>query len=38
MEATLDAGPKARVPPFIETGEIVRISTREGSYITRAKS
>lgn len=36
-EATLETGLKTRVPPFIETGEIVRISTDDGSYVSRAK-
>jgi elongation factor P len=36
-EATLETGLKTRVPPFIEIGEIVRISTDDGSYISRAK-
>ena len=36
-EATLETGLKTRVPPFIETGETVRISTDDGSYLARAK-
>jgi elongation factor P len=36
-EATLETGLKTRVPPFIEVGEVVRISTEDGSYISRAK-
>ncbi len=35
-EATLETGFKTRVPPFIETGEIIRISTSDGSYLSRA--
>lgn len=34
-EAELETGLKTRVPPFIETGEMVRISTEDGSYISR---
>ncbi len=36
-EATLETGLKTRVPPFIEIGETVRISTDDGSYVSRAK-
>lgn len=36
-EATLETGLKTRVPPFIEIGEVVRISTEDGSYVSRAK-
>ncbi|HPC95258.1 MAG TPA: elongation factor P [Sedimentisphaerales bacterium] len=36
-EATLETGLKTRVPPFISVGEIVRISTADGSYLGRAK-
>ncbi len=36
-EATLETGLKTRVPPFIEVGEIVRISTTDGAYLSRAK-
>lgn len=35
-EATLETGLKTRVPPFIETGEVVRINTADGSYLSRA--
>ncbi len=35
-EATLETGLKTRVPPFIEIGEVVRISTADGSYNSRA--
>ncbi len=34
-EAELETGLKTRVPPFIETGEMVRINTEDGSYIGR---
>ena len=36
-EATLETGLKTRVPPFIEIGEVVRINTDDGTYISRAK-
>lgn len=36
-EATLETGLKTRVPPFIGEGELVRISTADGSYQSRAK-
>jgi elongation factor P len=35
-EATLETGLKTRVPPFIEIGELVRVSTEDGSYLSRA--
>jgi len=35
-EVTLETGYKVRVPPFISTGEIIRIDTRSGEYIERA--
>lgn len=36
-EALLETGLKTRVPPFIQVGEVVRISTEDGSYLSRAK-
>jgi elongation factor P len=35
-EVELETGHKVRVPPFIETGEVIRIDTRTGEYIERA--
>jgi len=35
-EAVCETGLKIRVPPFIEIGELVRISTTDGSYNSRA--
>ena len=35
-EATLDTGFKVQVPLFIKTGDRIRISTDDGSYIERA--
>ncbi len=36
-EATLETGLRVRVPPFIENGEVLRIDTRTGEYLERAK-
>jgi len=36
-EAVLETGLKTRVPQFINVGDVVRISTDDGSYISRAK-
>src|ERR671926_741745 len=33
-EATLETGLKTRVPPFIEVGETVRISTEDNGYLS----
>jgi elongation factor P len=35
-DATLGTGLKTRVPPFIEIGEVIRISTESGAYQSRA--
>lgn len=35
-EATLETGLTTRVPPFIEIGEVIRISTESGEYLSRA--
>lgn len=36
-EALLETGLRVRVPPFIEIGEVIRIDTRTGEYLERAK-
>jgi elongation factor P len=36
-EATLETGLKVDVPPFIKTGEKIRIDTRTGEYLERVK-
>ena len=36
-DAVLETGLRTRVPPFIEVGETVRISTEDGSYVSRGK-
>lgn len=35
-DATLETGLKTRVPPFIEIGEVIRVSTDGGGYLSRA--
>jgi elongation factor P len=35
--AVLETGLKIQVPPFIGEGEVIRVDTREGTYIERAK-
>src|SRR5262245_4284648 len=35
-DATLETGLKTRVPPFIEIGEVVRVNTESGMYLSRA--
>lgn len=35
-EATCETGLKTKVPPFITTGEKIRVSTTDGSYLSRA--
>jgi len=35
--ATLETGLVVQVPPFIKIGELIRIDTRTGQYITRVK-
>ncbi len=35
--ATLETGIVIQVPPFIKVGELVRVDTRTGEYLTRAK-
>lgn len=35
-EATLETGLKTRVPDFIENGETIKVSTADGSYMSRA--
>ena len=37
-EATLETGLKTKVPPFIEIGETIKVSTNDGSYMSRVKS
>ena len=36
--ATLSTGAVVNVPLFVNTGEVLRIDTRTGSYVSRAKS
>ena len=37
IPATVETGATVRVPLFIETGEMIVVDTRDGSYIERAK-
>jgi len=36
-EATLETGLRLKVPPFIDVGEEIRVDTRSGEYLERAK-
>ena len=36
--ATLETGAVVRVPLFIETGEVIKVDTRSGEYVSRVKS
>lgn len=36
-DATLETGLRVKVPPFIDIGEVVKIDTRTGEYLARAK-
>jgi elongation factor P len=36
-EATCETGLKTKVPPFITIGEKIKVSTTDGSYISRSK-
>lgn len=35
--ATLETGAVVRVPLFVQTGEIIKVDTRTGEYVSRAK-
>lgn len=35
--ATLETGAVVRVPLFVQTGELVKVDTRTGTYVSRAK-
>jgi elongation factor P len=36
-DATMETGLTIKVPPFIEVGEVLRVDTRTGEYVERAK-
>jgi elongation factor P len=36
--ATLETGAVVRVPLFVETGEVVKVDTRTGDYVSRVKN
>jgi elongation factor P len=35
--ATLETGLTVQVPPFISTGDLIRVDTSEGTYLERAR-
>lgn len=35
--ATLETGVVVQVPPFVKIGDLIRVDTRSGEYLTRAK-
>jgi elongation factor P len=35
--ATLETGAVVRVPLFVQTGEMIKVDTRKGEYVSRAK-
>ncbi len=35
--ATLETGAVVRVPLFVQTGEVIKVDTRTGTYVSRAK-
>ena len=35
-EAVLETGLKIRVPPYLESGEKVKVDTRDGRFLSRA--
>jgi elongation factor P len=35
-EAILETGLKLQVPPYLETGEKIKVDTRDGRFISRA--
>ncbi|MCG3136505.1 MAG: Elongation factor P [Phycisphaerae bacterium] len=37
-DAILETGARVRVPAFIEPGEVIRVDTRSGEYVERAKA
>ena len=36
--ATLETGAEIQVPLFLETGNVVRVDTRDGSYLSRVSN
>lgn len=36
-DAVMETGLRVKVPPFIDVGEVLRIDTRSGEYVERAK-
>jgi elongation factor P len=35
--ATLESGAVVRVPLFVQEGEVIRVDTRSGEYVSRVK-
>jgi elongation factor P len=35
--ATLDTGAVVKVPLFVQNGEVIKVDTRTGDYVSRAK-
>ena len=35
--ATLETGAVVRVPLFVQTGELIKVDTRSGEYVSRAR-
>jgi elongation factor P len=35
--ATLESGAVVRVPLFVEQGEVIKVDTRSGEYVSRVK-
>jgi elongation factor P len=35
--ATLETGAVVNVPLFVQTGELIKVDTRSGTYVSRAK-
>jgi elongation factor P len=35
-DAVCEGGAKVKVPPFVENGEVIKVDTRTGEYISRA--
>jgi elongation factor P len=35
-KVTTETGLQVQVPSFVEVGDVIRVDTRDGSYVTRA--
>ena len=36
-QVELETGLRAQVPMFVQEGDVIRVDTRDGSYVTRVK-